>query len=177
MTMQECRKLPLIVDERLCGDTFFRVEKIGDLEFVVSDIWMYNSNCVFACSTFKQRYEWLKKLLSRFIKHVPGTVRLYHKSELPSHVKLKGVEEHNDEMIGKPGYFVEKDDSTLVTVTRMAIPDCYEVLGKGYLRVPDLKTSKYLRNKGNTFTCKCVPYDDEFWDLAENIPDVEVNAS
>ena len=177
ITAQECRKLPIIADERICGDTFFRVEKIGDLEFVVSDIWMYNANCVFACSTFKQRYEWLKKLLKTFTSNVPGTAKLIHKSDLPDGLKLKGVEEHSDEMVGKPGYFVEKDDSVTFTVTKLSIPDCYEIQGKGYLRVPDLKTSVYLRSKGETFIVKCVPYDDEFWDVAENIPEVEVNAS
>lgn len=167
----------MIVDERICGDTFFRVERIGDLDFVVSDIWMYNSNCVFACSTFKQRYDWLKDLLKTFTSHVSGTVNLIHKSDLPADIKLKGYEEHSDEMVGKPGYFVEKDDSMTLCVTRLSIPDCYEISGKGYLRVPDLKTSVYLRSKGDTFTVKCVPHDEEFWDVVENIPEVEVNAS
>lgn len=167
----------MIADERICGDTFFRVEKIGDLDFVVSDIWMYNSNCVFACSTFKQRYHWLKKLLKTFTSHIPGTVKLIHKSDLPEGIKLKGSEEHSEEMVGKPGYFVEKDDSLAFTAVKLAIPDCYEISGKGYLRVPDLKTSLYLRSKGETFTVKCIPCDDEFWDVAENIPEVEVNAS
>lgn len=173
MTTQECCKLPLIVDERICGDTFLKVEKIGNLQFVVSDIWMYNSNCVFACSTFKQRYDWLKSLLTKFVDHVPGTVKLIHKSDLPDTISIKGYEEHPEENIGKSGFFVEKDDSETFTVTRMTIPDCYEILGKGYLRVPNIKTSMYLRSKGQTFKCKCVPYEEDFWDVAENIPDVE----
>ena len=177
LTTQECRKLPLIVDERLCGDTFFRAEKIGKDEFVISDIWMYNSNCVAACSTFKQRYDWLKKLLDRFTFYIPGTPKLIHKSDLSSSTKIKGYEEHPEENIGKPGYFVEKDDSETFTVNRLPIPDCYEIPGKGYLHVPDLKTSVYLRSKGSTFTCKCVPHEDEFWAITENIPEVEVNAS
>jgi hypothetical protein len=172
----ECKKMPCIVDERLCGDTFLKVEKIGSLDFVVSDIWMYNSNCVFACSTFKQRYEWLSKLLARFTRYVEGvTIDLIHKSELGD-IPIKGYEEHSEDMPGKPGYFVEDDGSELLTINKLSIADCYEILGKGYLRVPDLKTSIFLRSKGDTFQCKCIKYDDEFWDIMENIPEVEVNA-
>lgn len=173
----EHKRLPCIVDERICGDTFIKVEKIGTLDFVVSDIWMYNSNCVFACSTFKQRYEWLSKLLSRFTTYIEGiTIDLIHKSDLGD-IPIRGYEEHTEETIGKPGYFIENDNTQRFMVTRLAIPDCYEIIGKGYLRVPDMKTSVYLRSKGETFECRCVKYDDEFWDVVENIPEVEVNAS
>lgn len=177
ITNYEAKKLPCIVDERLCGDTFLKVEKIGPMDFVVSDIWMYNSNCIFACSTFKQRYEWLEKLLKRFVTYVEGvTIDLIHKSELGD-VDIKGYEEHPIGMPGKPGYFVEKqEDGELVTITRLPIPDCYEIEGKGHLHVPDMKTSVYLRSKGNTFSCRCVKYDEEFWALVENIPELEVNA-
>jgi hypothetical protein len=172
----ECKKLPCIVDERICGDTFIKVEKIGPLDFVVSDIWMYNANCVFACSTFKQRYDWLYKLLKRFTTYIEGvTIDLIHKEDLGD-IEIQGYEEHTNETAGKPGYFVEKDDSELVRVVRMAIPDCYEINGKGYVRVPDMKTSLYLRSKGDIFECKCIKKDDEFWELVENIPEVEVNA-
>ena len=146
------------------------------MDFVVADIWMYNTNCVFACSTFKQRYEWLYKLLGTFTTYVEGvTIDLIHKKDLGD-IEIHGYEEHTDETIGKPGYFIEKDDSELVTVARMTIPDCYEINGKGYLRVPDMKTSVYLRSKGDSFECRCIKQDDEFWEVVENIPEVEVNA-
>lgn len=174
----ECKKVPCIVDERICGDTFIKVEKIGELDFVVSDIWMYNTNCVFACSTFKQRYEWLYELLGTFTTYVEGvTIDLIHKKDIGDDIELQGYEEHTEETIGKTGYFIEKDNSEIVTVVRMAIPDCYEIYGKGYLRVPDLKTSIYLRSKGETFDCRCLRQDDEYWAVTENIPEVEVNAS
>jgi hypothetical protein len=170
---KEAKKLPCIIDERLCGDTFLKVEKVSSLEYVVSDIWMYNSNCVFACSTFKQRYDWLQKLLSRFTSCVEGvTIDLIHKSDMDN-IPLRGYEEHSLDIPGRPGYFIEKDDSEVLTVTRLGFPDCYEIQGKGFLRVPDFKTSAYLRSKGQTFNCKCVKYDEEFWDVAENIPNVE----
>jgi hypothetical protein len=138
---------------------------------------MYNTNCVFACSTFKQRYEWLYQLLGTFTTYIEGlTIDLIHKKDLGD-IEIQGYEEHTDETIGKPGYFVENDDSELVTVVRMSIPDCYEINGKGYLKVPDIKTSLYLRSKGPRFECRCLKQDDEFWVVTENISEVELNAS
>jgi len=170
----ETEKLPCIVDERLCGDTFLKVERLDSQTFLVSDIWMYNSNCVFACSTFEQRYNWLKELLATFTHHIDGvTIKLMHKSEYAG--KIKGYEEHPIDMPGKPGYYVEDEpDSEMMNIIRMSIPDCYELAGSnGYLRVPDLKTSIYLRSKGDTFKCRCKKYDEEFWDIVENIPEVK----
>jgi hypothetical protein len=167
MTTHECRKVQCIADERLFGDTFLRAEKISNFEFVIADIFIYNSNCVYACSTFEQRYEWLKELMSRFIHHTPGTASFIHKSQLTTQ-KLKGYEVHIDE-IGTPGYFLE-EDSNLVEVTKLPLPDCYEVISGGYLRVPDIKTSGYLRSKGQKFKCRCAKNEDGSWTLLENIP-------
>jgi len=170
ITKTGSKKVPCIVDERICGDTFLRAEQIGELDFVVADIWMYNSNCVFACSTFKQRYDWLSKLLSTFTSCVEGiTIDLIHKQDLADEVPIKGFEEHSLEGIGTTGYFVEK--SNLQTITKLGMPDCYSVNGIGYLNVPDLKTSLYLRSKGATFQCKCEQGDDGFWNVIENIPE------
>jgi hypothetical protein len=117
MNTHECKKLNCITDEKICGDTFLRVEKIHDNEFVVSDIWMYNSNCVYACSTFSQRYEWLKKWLPLVLPKTEGFPKFLHKSE--STHKIRGYEEHLEE-IGKPGYFVEKDDSEILKISKLS---------------------------------------------------------
>lgn len=170
----ECKKLFVIADERICGDTILRAEKISDTEYVISDIWLYNSNCIYVCSTFSQRYRWLEKFLSTFFQQTELTPKFIHKSKAESY-SIRGYEEHPEEN-GKHGYFVEKDKSETLSIVRMAIPDCYEIPGKGYLHVPDLKTSVYLRSKGDTFTCKCAKYDDEFWMVQENIPEIDVNA-
>lgn len=171
---QECKQLVCFADERICGDTIFRAEKLNETQYVIADIWMYNSNCVYACSTFSQRYEWLKRFLKTFVRTTNISVQLLHKSEIDEQ-SVRGHEDHPEEA-GKHGFFVEKDKSEVCTITKLSIPDCYEIAGKGYLRVPDLKTSIYLRLKGDTFTCRCVRYDDEFWDVQENIPEIDVNA-
>jgi hypothetical protein len=113
-------------------------------------------------------------MLNTFIRHTEVSIKLLHRSEIEDR-PVRGYEEHPEEA-GKNGYYVEKDKSESFTITKLAIPDCYEIVGKGYLRVPDLKTSVYLRSKGDTFTCRCSKYDDEYWDVQENIPEIDVNA-
>jgi hypothetical protein len=167
---QECFKLPFIADERICGDTFFKVEKISSLEFLVADIWVYNSNCVFMCSTFEQRQEWLKDLLEEFTFHLDGFVKLVHKSSY-KFKNILGYEYYSDETVGKQGYFEENVNKVLITY--LNIPDCFDVEGRGYLRVPDLKTSLFLSSKGNSFEATCIENKDGSWSLKENIPDVE----
>ena len=174
LTTQECKKIFVFADERICGDTILRAEKISDKEFIIADIWMYNSNCVFACSTYMQRYQWLKEFLPKFIKSTDESAKFIHRTD-GAQYSVRGYERHLYEP-GKPGYYEEKDKSEELTVIKLTIPDCYEIPGKGYLRVPDLKTSLYLRSKGETFTCKCLKYDEEYWDVRENIPEVDVNA-
>ena len=171
VTPTEIIKLICIADERLFGDTIFRAERISQFEFVISDIFIYNSNCIFACSTFEQRYVWLSDLLKTFTFHSSGTSRLIHKSNLDPKQKLRGYEDHTDK-VGSNGYFVELEDPNIVEITKLAIPDCYKV-GDGYLKVPDLRTSVFLRSKGEKFKCKCRKNEDGSWTLLENIPSID----
>jgi hypothetical protein len=163
ITPQECFKLPFSCDERICNDTFLRVEKVGPHEFVVSDIWVYNSNCVFACSTFQQRYEWLKSWLNTFVFHIPGTtIKLIHKSEWNG--KCRGHEVYTHD-IGTSGYYTD-EPGELVSIIKLNIPDCYEIKGgKGYLRVPDLALSQYLRTRGDDFKEMCIDNRDGSWSV------------
>lgn len=166
ITSRECVQIPCSVDERLCGDTFMRCEKIRN-DFIVSDIFIYNSNCVFACSTFEQRYNWLKDLL-KFFKVVPNFPRFIHKSDLEKHHKIRGQESYLDD-IGTTGYYSE-ENGELVKIKKLSLSDCFEIVpNRGYLRVPDLKTSVFLRSFGNEFECRCVDNEDGSWSLAEAV--------
>lgn len=164
ITPQECLTLPMCCDERICNDTLLRVEKVGPTEFVVSDIWMYNSNCIFVCSTFQQRYEWLKTWLPAFTAHVPGaTIKLTHKSDWDG--RCRGYEVYTHEL-GKFGYYTDEEAGDVVTIVKLNIPDCYEIKGgRGYLRVPDLKLSQYLRTLGDEFKAACIDNKDGSWSL------------
>jgi hypothetical protein len=152
------------LDDRLFGDTIFRAEKIGAL-YVISDVFMYNSTCIFGLWTFKQRYDWIKQILERFYRD--GLAKFIHKSELPADIKLRGHEVY-DFKEGSHGCFVELDDQE--TVIRTDIPDVYTVVGKqGYVLVPDLKTSVFLRSKGSEFKLKCVQKDGN-WAVSDIFP-------
>ena len=84
---------------------------------------------------------------------------------------MRGYEDHIDK-IGSNGFFVELEDPNLVEIIKLAIPDCYRVQ-EGYLKVPDLKTSVYLRSKGDKFKCRCRKNEDGSWSLLENIPSID----
>jgi hypothetical protein len=162
ITSQECYKLPFSCDERICNDTLLRVERLSNNEFVVADIWLYNSNCVFSCSTFEQRYLWLKEWLAEFVYHIPGvTIRLIHKSEA-TNVRCRGYETYTND-IGSNGYYRDDDGTQIVSIKKLALPDCYEAEDGGYLRVPSLKLSEELRLLGDSFKLRCIKEEDGSW--------------
>ncbi len=177
ITAHECRPLKCIVDERVCGDTILRVERISPSKFVLSDVWVYNSNCIASCSTFEQRYTWTKELLAIAHQYTEDTIELIHKSALPEGTLFRGEELYTS-VPGANGIFVEQEKSCMLLVSRTDIPDVYTIADKeGYIRVPDLKTSVFLRKKGTQFSLKCTPHDAQSWSILENIPEVEVNAA
>uniref|UniRef100_A0A6C0B3S0 Uncharacterized protein n=1 Tax=viral metagenome TaxID=1070528 RepID=A0A6C0B3S0_9ZZZZ len=158
ITARECCVLKVCLDERLFGDTIFRAEKVRDT-YVISDVFVYNSSCIFNTSTFQQRYEWTKELLTRFYR--PGLAVFIHKSNLPENISLRGWELY-DWKEGSHGCFIEEQ---FEIVTKTDIPDVYTVVGKqGYVLVPNLKTSQYLRSKGSEFKLKCVEKDGN-WEV------------
>lgn len=165
ITARECYTIPVCLDERLFSDTIFRAEKLGNT-FILSDVWIYNGTCVFALTSFKQRYDWIQQMLARFHKTAKGLVRMMHKSEVTD-MKLRGYEVYTHEE-GAHGCFIEQD---LVTVLKTDLPDVFTVQNReGYLRIPNLATSQYMRSKVFPCSMKCIIRDDGSWDIAENIP-------
>lgn len=166
VTSHETKVLDICLDERLYGDTIFRVERNGNA-YIIADIWLYNSNCIFACSTFKQRYEWLKRMMATF--YTTHLSVLVHKSDLSPDISIRGKEFYSSK-VGESGTFIENDNEIIF---KTEIPDVYTVKGKtGYVLVPDLKTSAFLRSKGDSFNLKCVS-SNENWKITENIPELK----
>ena len=163
ITNQNCHKLKVCIDERLFGDTIFRAEKVGNY-YVISDVYMYNSSCIFMVSTFKERYEWTCRLMERFFKMIKGFDIFYHKSNMPE-TTIKGYEVYSN-LQNEKGSFIEE-----VVVHKTDIPDVYKV-NDGYLLVPDLKTSIFLRSKGEVFKLKCKQVDEN-WECQEDIPELK----
>jgi hypothetical protein len=163
VTERECCVLNVCLDERLFGDTIFRAERVSN-KYVISDVFMYNSSCIFGSSTFKQRYDWTARIFKKFYR--PGLVEIIHKSELPKNTKLKGYEVY-DFKEGSRGCFVDLENRE--TVLRTDIPDVYTVKGKeGYVLVPNLKTSVFLRSKGAEFQLRCNQKDGN-WVVQEDL--------
>lgn len=152
ITAREFCVVSVCIDERLFGNTIFRAEKVSG-KYVISDVFAYNGVNLFVSANFKQRYEWSAQLIKRFYRD--GLVTLIHKSELPGNIKIKGYEVY-DSRPGSKGSFEEPCE----TINRTEIPDVYTVKGKqGYVLVPDLKTSVYLRSLGPEFQLSCVEKD------------------
>jgi len=107
--------------------------------------------------------------MDTFIYPSKYLTKFVHKKDLTNH-KTRGYEEHLDEP-GKHGYFVDSDDRQ--DIVKLPIPDCYEVKEGGYLKVPDLKTSAFLRSKGSAFKLRCSKNDDGSWTVLENIPHID----
>ena len=154
--------LNCIIDERICGDTIFKAEKIDNMNYVISDIWLYNSIHIFNETNFQYRYDWLKLLLSMFTSYHEGvTIRLIHKSQLDNTFGIRGYEYYSDKH-GSNGIF---SDYQTFSVKRLKLPDCYELSNGDYLNVPTIEISRYLNKLGDTFTCKCKYNTDKFWDV------------
>lgn len=96
-----------------------------------------------------------------FVYSFPGSIKLIHKADLVS-PKIRGYEVYTDD-IGAKGYYRDNDGAKLVTVKKLLLPDCYEVEGDGYLRVPTLKLSEELRLLGDSFKLRCVREEDGSW--------------
>jgi hypothetical protein len=151
ITSRESYVLQVCLDERLFGDTVFRAEKLRTT-YVISDVFAYNSSNIFVSTTFKQRYEWSRDLLKRFYR--AGLAEFVHKADLIN-PNIRGYEVY-DFKEGTKGSFEELAE----TIVRTEIPDVYTVKGKqGYVLVPDLKTSVFLRSLGSEFQLNCVEKD------------------
>jgi len=75
-----------------------------------------------------------------------------HKSQI--NLPLRGYEYYDSDK-GSTGVFVECE-----TIIKSNIPDVYHIKDKeGYVAVPDLKTSDYLRSMGSEFYLPCEEKD------------------
>ena len=166
ITNQDSFEIPICMDERIFGDTFLKAEKIGN-KYIIADLFLLNSNCIFKCTNYQQRSDLIEKIWDKFYTPIKGFPELIPKSKFDfSGTKLKGYELYNQD-IGSKGIFVE---NSKIKIIKTDIPDVYFIEGtENYLRVPDLKTSEFLRLKGLAFELDCEDMQDGTFVIKENI--------
>ena len=166
ITNQDSIEISCCIDERLFGDTFFKAEKIGN-KYIIADLFLLNSNCIFKCTNYEKRSSLIENLFEKFYTPIKNFPELIPKSKFDfTGIKLKGYELYTAEL-GTKGYFVE---NTKPKIIKSDIPDVYFIEGtENYLRVPDLKTSEFLRLKGLTFELDCEDMQDGTFLIKENI--------
>lgn len=143
ITNKIIKYLSVVLDERLFSDTIFKVEQTSSNTYNILDVWLYNSSCIYAGTSFSQRSMWIDSILETFHTPVYGLAQLTHL---------------------KPN---------VMTILKTHIPDVYNVKDNdGYVQVSDLKTSRFLRLKGDIFQLNCKK-EGEYWVIQENIPDVK----
>ena len=89
--------LPLVMDERLCCDTIFRVVRLAPKIYVVYDLLVLNGTRVHEKLTFAQRQAKITELLELF--HHPDLVALITIADAPVGTHVRGVEQYD----GVPG--------------------------------------------------------------------------
>lgn len=89
--------LVLVMDERLCCDTIFRVVRLAPKVYIVYDLLVLNGTRIHEKLTFVQRQEKIAELLQLF--HFPDLVALMPIADAPVGTHVRGYEQYD----GVPG--------------------------------------------------------------------------
>ena len=100
---QKQENVQLVLDERLCCDTVFRVVKLSPTVFVVYDLLWLNGKQVHSKTAFDHRKAVIVELLETF--HSPDFVALVGVDDIPAGTLVRG-EEHYDTNPGTIGVFL-----------------------------------------------------------------------
>ena len=95
--------IPVIMDERVCSDTIFRVIRLGPAEFVVCDIWVLSGRNIHERLPYEKRSQIIADILEEF--HSPDLASLVHINDLPKGTLIRGIE-YYDEQPGSIGVFI-----------------------------------------------------------------------
>ena len=97
-------RLALVMDERLCCDTIFRVVRLAPKIYVVYDLLVLNGTRLHDTLSFSHRREKIATLLELF--HQPDLVALTTVEDAPIGCHIRGYEQY-DGIPGSIGVFVE----------------------------------------------------------------------
>ena len=100
---QRQENIQLVLDERLCCDTVFRVVKLSPTVFVVYDLLWLNGKQIHSKTAFDDRKAVIIELLETF--HSPDFAALIGVDDIPAGTLVRG-EEHYDVNPGTLGVFL-----------------------------------------------------------------------
>ena len=95
--------IPLVMDERLCSDTIFRVVRLAPKNYVVYDLLALNGVRVHDVLNFSQRQERIAELLELF--HHPDLTSLVTINDAPVGAHIRGYEQY-DNIPGSIGVYI-----------------------------------------------------------------------
>lgn len=95
--------IPLVMDERLCSDTIFRVVRLATKSYVVYDLFALNGVKVHETLSFQQRQERIAELLELF--HHPDLTSLVTINDAPVGCHIRGYEQY-DNIPGSIGVYI-----------------------------------------------------------------------
>jgi hypothetical protein len=86
--------IPMIIDERICSDTIFRVVQIAKQQYVVYDIEYLNGIYVFEKWNYQTRSEKIQELLELF--HHTDLSAMFTIENAPHGTTIRGYEYYDD---------------------------------------------------------------------------------
>ena len=96
-------ELALVMDERVCCDTIFRVVRLAPKIYVVYDLFVLNGVKVHETLSFQQRQERIESILELF--HHPDLVALTTIADAPVGSHVRGYEQY-DNIPGSIGVYI-----------------------------------------------------------------------
>jgi len=95
--------LALVMDERVCCDTIFRVVRLAPKSYIVYDVLVLNGTRIHETLSFADRQEKIAELLDLF--HFPDLVALTTIADAPVGTHIRGYEQY-DHVPGSTGVFL-----------------------------------------------------------------------
>ena len=108
---QTAEEISVVMDERVCCDTIFRVVRLSPKVFVIYDILVLNGKMLFETTNYETRRQKVLEILELF--HFPDLCAFLPPTQLPVGVHIRGYEQH-DSTPGSLGVFVENIPTEVV---------------------------------------------------------------
>jgi hypothetical protein len=136
-------EVQIVIDERMCCSTLFRVERLSKTKFVVADMLYLNGKYVWKTHSFAQRSRWMSALLAEF--HTKELGELICKEEIVDPV-IRGWEYYPSTSPGQ-GWFVALPPMIPTKWHPTESPDIWVNSAGNKLEVRSLELLKKLRKQ------------------------------